>query len=84
MRYTILPSTDPHKALHIRDDEDFLELLRNCVGDDAATYYESRVKALVKDWYELNKLVNKSRSSKLKDDVGNFIADVISEQDWNA
>lgn len=84
MRYTILPSTEPQKALDIRCDEDFVELLRNRIGDDAAAYYEARVKALVKDWYELNKLVNKSRSSKLKDDAGKFIADVIAEQDWNA
>lgn len=68
MRYTIIPK-DSNKAVNIRDDTDFKDILRERVGNDAAEYYEIRIKEFEKIFEQLTEALQMHKKSKIRDEM---------------
>lgn len=76
MIYAIIPR-DSNKAVTIRDDTDFKELLREQIGDHASEYYETRIKGLEESYKQLKILLEQYKHSKVRDDALQYVNDVI-------
>lgn len=68
MRYTIIPK-DSNKAVNIRDDADFKDILRERVGNDAAEYYEMRIKDFEEIFKQLTEALQMHKKSKIRDEM---------------
>ncbi len=68
MRYTIIPK-DSNKAVNIRDDADFKDILRERVGNDAAEYYELRIKDFEDIFKQLTEALQMHKKSKIRDEM---------------
>lgn len=68
MRYTIIPK-DSNKAVNIRDDADFKDILRERVGNDAAEYYEIRIKEFEEIFDQLTEALQMHKKSKVRDEM---------------
>lgn len=68
MRYTIIPK-DSNKAVNIRDDADFKDILRERVGNDAAEYYEIRIKEFEEIFEQLTEALQMHKKSKVRDEM---------------
>lgn len=68
MRYTIIPK-DSNKAVNIRDDADFKDILRERVGNDAAEYYEMRIKDFEEIFKQLTEALQMHKKSKIQDEM---------------
>lgn len=68
MRYTIIPK-DSNKAVNIRDDADFKDILRERIGNDAAEYYEMRIKDFEDIFKQLTEALQMHKKSKIRDEM---------------
>lgn len=78
MRYTIVPK-DSNKAVNIRDDADFKDILRERVGNDAAEYYEMRIKDFEEVFSQLKSVLEARRHSKIRDEMLEYIKDIYED-----
>lgn len=76
MIYAIIPK-DSNKAVIIRDDTDFKELLREQIGDHASDYYEMRIKDFEESYKQLKILLEQYKHSKVRDDALNYVNEII-------
>lgn len=76
MRYAIIPK-DSNKAVIIRDDADFKELLREQIGDHASDYYETRIEGLEESYKQLKILLGQHKRSKVRDEALQYVNDVL-------
>lgn len=75
MRYTIIPK-DSSKAVNVRNDTDFKELLRERVGNDAAEYYETRIKEFEEIFDQLKTVLQNRRKSSIRDEMLGYLNDI--------
>lgn len=76
MKYTIIPK-DSNKAVNIRNDADFKDILRERVGNDASDYYEMRIKNFEEVFDQLKTVLEARRHSKIRDEMLGYINDMI-------
>lgn len=76
MIYAIIPKNS-NKAVTIRDDADFKELLRKQIGDHASDYYEMRIKDFEESYKQLKILLEQYKHSKVRDDALNYVNEII-------
>ena len=76
MIYAIIPK-DSSKAVIIRDDADFKEMLREQLGDHASDYYEMRIKDFEESYKQLKILLEQYKHSKVRDDALNYVNEII-------
>lgn len=76
--YAIIPK-DSSKAVSIRDDADFKDILRERIGNDAAEYYEMRIKDFEEVFNQLKSVLEARRHSKIRDEMLEYIKDIYED-----
>lgn len=78
MRYTIIPK-DSSKAVNVRNDTDFKDILRERVGNDAAEYYETRIKEFEEIFDQLKTVLQNRRKSSIRDEMLGYLNDITED-----